>query len=414
MADARSPRAGPLSVRSFRDFWLASTLSGLGSYVTVVAVQVLVVVDLGGSAAQVGLVSSARWLPYLLFGLAAGVLVDRCRRRPLLAASDACSAVVLVAIPVMSWIGAFNLPALLALMVVFGALTLVHDSASQSFLPRTVPRRLITAANARLDQSDAVAQTAGPALGGTFVAALTAPVAVLVDAFSYVVSALLVARTPIAEEVPGRAERHLRRELTDGLRWVYRHPTLMPFAVWTHAWFLFVAVFNTVVTPFVLRQLGLNAVGLGLLLAAAGIGALAGSTLATRLGARFGVGPVTIGCWALTVVAFAVVALAPLGVTGGAVVAIGQLLFGLALGAENANTMGYRQTVTPDRLQARMNTTMRSVNRGVVVIGAPLGGVLADAIGFRPALWVATAGMAAVTAGIALSPFRRVGPIDAD
>ncbi len=398
---------------SFRRFWVASTLSGLGSYVTVVAVQVLVVVDLGGSATQVGLVSAARWLPYLLFGLAAGVMVDRYRRRPLLVATDAGLAVVLVAIPVLSWAGALDLSALLALMLVFGALTLAHDSASQSFLPRTVPRRLITAANARLDQSDAVAQTAGPALGGALVALLTAPVAVLVDALSYLLSAVLVARTRIEEEAARRTERHFRRELAEGLRWVYRHPTLTPFAVWTHAWFLFVAVFNTVVTPFALRQLGLNALGLGLLLAAAGVGALAGSTLATRLGSRFGVGPTTIGCWALTVVAFAVVALAPLGVVGGTVVALGQLLFGFALGAENANTMGYRQTVTPDRLQARMNTTMRSVNRGVVVIGAPLGGVLADTIGFRPALWVAAAGMAAVTAGIALSPFRRVGPTDA-
>lgn len=222
-------RGGALSVIAFRRFWLASTVSGFGSYVTVVATQVLVVVDLGGSAAQVGLVSAARWTPYLLFGLFAGVLVDRYRRGPVLVASDAGLAVVLVAIPMLRWADALTVPTLMTLMAVFGVLTLARDSAGQSFLPRTVPRELITSANARLDQSDAVAETVGPALGGMLVSVLTAPVAVLADAASYLASAVMVAGARIQEAVPSAdPDRRLRRDLAEGLRWVYGHPTLTP------------------------------------------------------------------------------------------------------------------------------------------------------------------------------------------
>lgn len=88
-------------------------------------------------------------------------------------------------------------------------------------------------------------------------------------------------------------------------------------------------------------------------------------------------------------------------------VAAGQFLYGFAIGIENANEMGYRQAVTPDELQGRMNTTMRSVNRAMIVVGAPAGGLLADVIGYRLTLWIGTAGFALVAVALAASPFRR-------
>ena len=112
-------------------------------------------------------------------------------------------------------------------------------------------------------------------------------------------------------------------------------------------------------------------------------------------------------------VAWAVVALAPAPADGGSawiavvVVGAGQLFYGLALGLENANEMGYRQSVTPDHLQGRMNTTMRSVNRAMIVVGAPLGGLAADAFGYRPVLWCGVVGFALVTVALAASPFRH-------
>ena len=120
----------------------------------------------------------------------------------------------------------------------------------------------------------------------------------------------------------------------------------------------------------------------------------------------------TVVSWSGNAVGIAIVASAPAGVAGAAVVAVGQFVLGVTIGTENANTLGYRQAVTPDELQGRTNTTMRSVNRAMVVVGAPLGGLLADAAGYRPALWLAAAGMLAVTVGLAASPFRtaRLSP----
>jgi MFS family permease len=385
-------------------------VSGFGSYVTVLAVRVLVVVTLHGSAFQVGLVNAAGWLPYLLFGVLTGVLVDRARRRPLLVATDLARGVLLLAVPLLAVSHQLNLAVLITVMVVFGALSLINDAAFQSFVPRLVPAALLIAAHARLDQSDAVAQTSGPALAGGLVSLVGAPWAVLVDAVSYVVSGVLIARITVTEPPPRPRQVSgggIRGEALEGLRWVYGHPTLRPFAVGTHVWFIFNGVAGAVLVPFALQTLGLTPFGLGLALSAAGVGGLLGSLAATRLGARFGVGRVVIACWTVQGVAYALLALTSARWSGWLLFGAGQLLFGLGLGAENSPSMGYRQAVTPDRLQGRMNTTMRSLNRAMIVVGAPLGGLLADRIGYRPMLWIVAAGFATVAVGLGLSRYRN-------
>src|SRR5215207_2243361 len=214
------------SSRGFRLVWTASTVSGFGSQITMFAVAVLIVRTLGGTPADVGLVNSARWLPYLLLGLVVGALVDPVRR----------------------------VPVLIVIMAVFGLASLVNDAAHQSFLPRLLPRDALPRANARLEQSSAAAETSGPAMAGGLVSWLGAPVAVLVDAASYLASALLTARIPI-EDPPAPAREPLLREIREGLGWVYGHRTLRPLALSTHGWTLFAAVLGTVYVPYALLEL---------------------------------------------------------------------------------------------------------------------------------------------------------------
>jgi MFS family permease len=388
--------------------WTAATVSGFGSYVTTLAIQVLVVVTLHGGAAEVGLVSAARWLPYLLFGVLGGVLVERARRRPVLVATELGLGLLLLAIPLLAMAHQLSLPVLMAVMAAFGLLSLLGDAAAQSFLPRLVPPRLLTEANARLGQSDAAAQTCGPALAGVLVSLFSAPLAVLIDAASYLVSGLLLLRVPVVEPPSrrGMSPRGIRTEAAEGLRWIYRHPTLRPLALNTHGWFLCNAAVGAVVAPFALRTLRLSAFGFGMAMAAAGVGGLVGALCATRLGVRFGAGRVIISCRALTAAAWALAALSVTHWSGWVVFAAAQLLVGLSMGAENAHELGYRQAVTPDALQGRMNATMRSINRAMIVVGAPLGGLLGDAVGFRALLWIAAAGFLVVAATLAVSPFR--------
>ena len=392
----------------FGRVWTASTVSGFGTYVTTLAIQVLVVLTLHEGAGGVGLVNAARWFSYPLFGLFAGVLVDRSRRLPLLVATDVGRGLLLIAVPVLALTHQLSLVVLMVFMAVFGLLSLLNDAAFQSFVPRLVPTHLLTLANARFDQSDAVAQTSGPALAGGLVSVLTAPWAVLVDAASYLISGLLLLRVPVSEP-PRRplSVRGVRREATEGLRWVYKHPNLRPLALSTHGWFLCSAVAGAILPAFALRTLGLSAFGLGLALAVGGIGGLIGSLAATRLGARFGAGRVVIACRAATAVSWALVALSTHDWSGWVLFGAGQLLFGLSLGAENANEMGYWQAVTPDALQGRMNATRRSINRTMIVVGAPAGGLLGDAIGFRPMLWTASGGFLVAAGTLGLSRFRN-------
>lgn len=394
-------------------FWLAETVSGFGSYITAIALQVLVVLTLGGSATDVGLLNAARWLPYLVLGLVLGALVDRRPRKPVLVATDVCRAALLAAIPALWLMGALSLPMLFAVVALLGLLTLLNDAASQSFLPRLVPAPALLAANARLDQGSAVAQTSGPVVAGAIVTALGAPAAFLVDAATYLFSALTTWRIRVVEPPPADAgaARNLWREIGEGVGFVYRHRMLGPMALTTHGWFLFNGMLGTVFTPFVLLELRLTAFDLGLTLAAAGVTGLVGALFASRIGERWGAGWAVIATRGAMPFAWGLIALAPALADGRwgvvALLAAGQGLFGLAMGASNANEMGYRQAVTPDALQGRMNTTMRSINRGMIVVGAPLGGVLADAIGYGPTLWIGVAGFVAVTVLLAASPFRR-------
>jgi predicted MFS family arabinose efflux permease len=313
----------------------------------------------------------------------------------------------LLAVPLLALTHQLSLVVLMAFMAAFGLMSLLGDGAFQSFLPRLVPARLLTAANARLDQSDAVAQTSGPALAGGLVSLLSAPLAVLIDAVSYLASGLLLLRIPTADP-PGRPMhlRTIRAEATEGLRWVYRHPTLRPLALNTHSWFLCNAAAGAVLPPFALRTLQLNAFGLGVAMALGGVGGLIGSLGATRLGARFGAGRVVIACRAGTAASWAVAALSTPHWSGWVLFGGAQLLLGLSMGAENANEMGYRQAVTPDDLQGRTNTTMRSINRAVIVLGAPVGGILGDALGYRAMLWTASAGFLIISVTLAASRFQ--------
>jgi MFS family permease len=384
----------------FRLFWAASTVSDFGTPITTLAIQVLIVTTLSGTAADVGLVNAARWLPYLLVGVVVGALADRVRRRPLLVGTDLARAVLLCAVPVLAWPGALSVPVLAVLMALFGLLSLGNDAAHQSLLPRLVPRESLTRANARLSQSSSAADTAGPAVAGGLVGWLGAPVAVLVDAGTYLVSGLLTARVHVTElAAPARAP--LWREIREGLSWVYGHRLLRPQALCTHVWTAFYAVLGTVYIPFGLLRLGFSSFGLGITLAFAGIGGLLGAGLSERLGRPGLTIPLA---WLLQAVGIAIIAVTP--VASLVVAGAGNFVSGFGLGVSTPLELSFRQQVTPDRLQARMNATMRSLNRAAVVIGAPLGGLLADSAGFRPALWLCAGGVAATGLVLLATPFR--------
>jgi MFS family permease len=398
--------------RSFLMYWRATAVSAFGTYITLLALQTLVVLTLHGSATEVGWLNSVRWLPYLVVGVVVGALVDRHPRRPIMILTDLVQAVLLAAIPLLWWVHLLSLPALLAVVLAYGTASVINGAAGMSFVPRLVPRQHLQRAHARDDGADAVAMTAGPALGGLLVSVLGAPLAVLVDAATYLYSAATLSRVDVAEPHPpvSATAGSLVREIREGIRWIYHGSGLTTLAVATHGWFVGNAVVGVVLAPYALKDLRLTPFQFGLIGALGGIGALLGAAVTTRLGLRLGTGRTIIASDAVSTAAVLVMFAA-----GGhsqvwsfVVLAAGQGLYGLSIGISNSHEMSFRQLVTPDELQARTNTTLRSLNRAVMVIAAPLAGILADVWGIRALLLVAAAVFAVVSVGLAASPFRTV------
>lgn len=395
--------------RSFTLYWRAVAVSGLGTYVTLFALQALVVLTLDGTASDVGWLNAARWLPYLAVGLVVGALVDGRRRLPLMIGTDVLQAVLLLTIPLLWWLDLLTLPLLLVVVVAYGTTAVVGNAAEMSFLPRLVGRADLQPAHARIDGADAVASTAGPALGGVLVSALGAPLAVVLDSLTYLWSALTLSRID-HEEPPARTGLTLRgllSDIADGVLWAYGRSGLATLAIATHGWFVAHAMVGVVLAPYAFLTLDLSAVEFGVVGAVGGLGAVLGALVTTRVGRHLGTGWTIIVCHAITTLAVVVLLLAASSSSPVVVLGVGQWMYGLAMGMSNSHEMSYRQLVTPDELQARTNTTLRSLNRAVVVVVSPLAGLLADARGITLVLWLAVGGFAVVTIGLAMTSFRN-------
>jgi MFS family permease len=402
MGDISTPAPGAPFLR----FWSAAAISSFGSAVTAVAMPVLVVQLLGATPFEVGVVNAAQFVPYALLGLIAGVYTDRWRRKPILVWASVGRALSLGAVPVLWLMGVLQIWMLVIVLLLFGAFSVFGFAATQSLLPRLVPGARLVWANARLDQTDAAAQTFGPAIGGGIVGLLGAPMAIAVDAISYLVDAALNASIRVDEPRLDSRTRNLRAEIRDGLRWTYRHRTLGPLAVSTHVWFLANGAAMTVLSLLALRSLGFTAFAFGMLLTAFGIATLIGASTAPWFGARIGSGRVIILARVAYPLAWLLVAVAPPTGIGDALLFVALALQGLAAGIENSNEMGYWQALTPDELLGRVNATRRSINRTTAALGALIAGLLVGLIGDRPTLIGVLIAFAVAALTAALSPLR--------
>ncbi|MFC8680747.1 MFS transporter [Microbacterium ureisolvens] len=393
---------------AFARYWTAAAISSFGTALTAVAMPVLVVQILGATPLEVGIVGAAQFLPYAVLGMFAGAYTDRCRRKPILVWASIGRAVSLAAIPALWFAGALEVWMVVVLLLLFGSFSVFGFAATQSFLPRLVPRSQLVVANARLDQTDAAAQTLGPALGGGLIALVGAPFALLLDAVSYVADAVLNAGIRVEEACVRERERNLLREIREGLAWAYAHRTLGPLSVSTHVWFLANGIAFTALSLLALRSLGFSALTYGILLAVAGTATLLGATTAARLGGVLGSGPTVIVARAAYPVAWLLVGVAAWFETGPVLLFIALGLHGLAAGVENAHEMALRQTATPDRLLGRVNANIRSANRTAAAVGALVGGVTVGIVGEE---WTVLA-VAIIFAAAALiawwSPVREV------
>lgn len=410
-ATARPPEV--LRLPAFALFWSATTIRAFGGAVAGVAFQILIVTVLDATPVQISVLSALGVVPYLFLGLIIGALMDRWRRQRTLVITSAGRALALAAVPVLLLTGTLSFWSLATVVVVLGVLTLFADSAAQPFLPRIVPRHSLVMANARLGQSQTVAETAGPALGGALLNLVGAPVLFVIEAVVNGVAAVLQSRIKVDEPSPQRRApgRHIGHDIADGMRYTYRHRTLRPLAISVHAWFLGNSIVSTVFAVFVLRELDLPPWAFGIALALGGAGGFLGAVVAPWVGARLGAGRSILLGRTLVVLPWLALAVTPLAADSGAgvllaIVSMVQFVYCLAMGIEDANDIGYRQAVAPDSIQGRMNSTIRTVNRVVFFFGALLTGLLMTFLGYRVTIGIGAAVFAAAALVVLFSPLR--------
>lgn len=402
--------------REFLKFWAGSAISDVGSQVTVLAVPLIAALTLDATPWQMGLLSAAGGAPILLVGLFAGVWVDRMRRRPVMIATDLGRAALLLIIPLAAVTGVLRIEILYAVLLLTGALAVLFDVASMSFLPSLVAADRLVAGNTKLQSTSAAAQVVGPGVGGVLVSLLSAPFALLVDALSFLISAVFIARTRVAEAAPetrgGRAG--VVGEITEGVRVVIDDRVLRALAGASATTILFGRMFMAVYVLYMTRVLGLSAVAVGLVFATGGVGSFAGSIVAERLARRFGPGPAMIGAQ----VAFGLTGmLVPLAVLVPSwalpMIVASEFAQWMAILIYWVNAISVRQAITPDRLLGRVNATMWFLAGGANPIGSVIGGALGGLIGVPLTLVVASFGMLLGFLWLLLSPVRSLSTMPA-
>jgi MFS family permease len=402
-------RLGLLADGDFLKLWSGLTISQLGVQVSALALP-LAAVGLGAGPAEMGVLGALRWLPYLLFGLVAGALLDRVRRRPVLVATHLGRAGLLALVPLAALAGLLRIELLYAVAFCVGTLMVFSDGAYQSLLPAIVPRERLVEGNSRFSLSYSLGQIGGPGLGGLLVQALGAPLAVALDSLAFGADALLVLLIRRAEPLrPGGGQRRLVGEIGEGLRWVFGSPLLRAMQISSMSFICANAVWSSVYVLVLTRQLGLAPTTIGLIFGAGGPGALVGSLLAGRLAERLGPGRPILASYCL---GGATTLAIPLAVAAPSVAVplliVSTFLFGLVVTAGSVPELSLRQAVTPDRLQGRTNTTMRSLNWGMVTVGSTLGGLLGERLGLEPTLLAGALLSVASALPIGLSPIARL------
>ena len=409
--------------RAFMRLWTAHITSGAGTSITTVALPLTAVLVLGATPSQMGLLAAASSLPNLLFGLVAGVWVDRVPRRPILVWADIGRALLLASIPAAALLGQLSFLHLWIVTIAAGALTVFFQIAAISLLPALVMRSELVEANSKLSTSDALLAIAGPAVAGGLVQLLGAARVILIDAVSYLLSAL--ALSGVSEAGPSQAQpceedeainrharsrltaRSIRLEIAEGMYELLRTPLLKALTISSSLGMFAGAVTAAVQMLFLVDQLNFTPAVIGTVLACGGAGSLLGALLSTGAARILHVGRTLVLGKLLWIAGSLLLAVADQ--IGGAVVAVGAAL---ALGGVGSslyfvNQISLRQAITSVRLLGRVTAARRFVLFGAATVGAFLGGGLGEAIGLRATLFVGAAALAVELALILLSTIRQ-------
>jgi MFS family permease len=397
----------------FLKLWVGDTISQFGSQISFLAIPLTAAVVLGATPFEMGLLGTIEFLPFLLISLPAGVWVDRLPRRRILIGGDIVRALALGSIP-LTWVFARDLlgmPWLYGVAIVGGTATVFFDAAYQAYLPSLVERDQLMEGNTKLQISGSTAQVTGPGIAGALITLLSAPLTIALDSASFLVSAVSVALIRKAEPRPdpkpsGQAGGMIA-EIREGLGVITGSPYLRAIAATTATSNLSTNIAFAAIIIFATRDLQLDAARIGVIFAIGNIGGLIGALIAGRVPRYVGTGPAIVGSAALGT-AFLWLNAAATPATAFPILIATGLISQVSNQVYNINQVSLRQSITPDRLQGRMNASMRFIVWGTIPIGSFIGGILATVIGVRQGIFVGAIMAATAFLWVFFSPVRKL------
>jgi Na+/melibiose symporter-like transporter len=394
----------------FLKLWVGQTVSEIGSRISREGIPLTAVLVLHASTAQMGVLTATGAVAVLLFSLVAGVWVDRLRRRPVMISTDLGRAVLLFSIPAAAAWGRLTMPQLYLVIALTGVLTVFFNVAYQSILPSLVSGGQLFDGNSKLATSAATAEVLGPGITGVLVQWITAPIAILFDALSFLFSALTIWLIRKPEPNPVRhAHEDLRTEITAGLRFIWTNPALRALGLMTATAYLFQGLIGPLYILYGIRELRMGPAVLGVVIAAGGAGSLIGSALAPAFVRWMGLGRLMIGASIFYGLVLFLVPLAHSPLVFAISCLLIQQFFGdLAMAAFNVSAISLRQALAPENILGRVNAAMQLLSMGVMSAGALFGGLMAAGAGIRFTLAVAAGGVLLSSVWLIASPVPKL------
>ncbi len=382
---------------AYRRLWTSILISSFGGQVTMLALPLTAAVLLHASPTQMGLLTAMELLPFVLFSLPAGVLLDRIRKLPVYVCGELTIAVVVASVPLAWWLGWLSFAWLYACGFVLGTVYTVAGSAAQIVLTQVVARERLVEAHAKNALASSGAEVAGPGLAGVLIRIVGAPLALLVDALMLTISAAIlrgiaIHEPPRAERGAGSSASHFWADLKGGVSFVSNHRLLVALAIAVGCWQACHQAAMVVQILFATRTLGLSEQAIGLSYTAMGVGTVIASVFGNRISRRIGPGPCLILGFAVCGAGWLLLAVAPANEWGVAAFALMLMMFSTGAVFIFINFLALRQAVTPAPLLGRMTSTMRWLILIPAGPGALLGGWLGEHVGLRASLAVAGAG----------------------
>ena len=399
--------------RDFAKLWAGQTVSLFGSMLTLIALPLTALLTLNSTPLEQGLLQAVQAGPVLVTGLFAGVWVDRLRRRPVMIVADLARAALLLSIPATAFAGALTMGQLYVVAAATAIFTALFDAAYPAYLPTLVGRENLVEGNAKLAATASVAEMSGFAAAGALVQFLSGPLAILVDAATFVVSALTLRwiRAPEPEPHPRELGKSAISEAAEGISVVWHDSTLRALVACSTTFRLAGGVFAAMYMLFAVRDLGLSPAAAGVIAGCGGLGSLIGSMLARPALRRFGVK-------ATLVLGFAgggaFQCLVPLA--HGTAFRITVFLLTAQVVGDGLMTMAFvndtslRQSLVPDRLLGRVSATANVLGVVVMPVGAIAGGIIGQLASPRTALAVAALTFALASLWVVAAPIRTPGP----